>query len=62
MHITINYNDEDVIVFFDYYEAEPSDNETQGSPSKIVIKEVCNASEEVNEEDIIELILNEIER
>lgn len=62
MHITLNYNDEDIIVLYDYYESEPSDYETEGSPSKIVINEVVNNTQPVSEESIKLLILNEIER
>ena len=61
-NIELNYNDENIIVFFDYHEAEEGDNDTPGSPSRIDIKEICHATEFVSEESIKLLILNEIER
>ena len=62
MHIELNYNDEDIIVFFDYYNSEESDRDTCGSPSRIDIKEICHNTQPVSEESIKLLILNEIER
>tara|TARA_R110000803_G_scaffold131141_7_gene198445 strand:+ start:1527 stop:1715 length:189 start_codon:yes stop_codon:yes gene_type:complete len=59
---TIEYNDEYITVRFDHYEAEEGDYETPGSPSKIVIKEICHATQFVSEESIKLIILNEIER